>query len=247
MEGPSLVIAKEDLKDCIGLTVRKAEGYIDFKDQDLELQDFVGEKLRKVVTWGKHFILQFDSFTIRIHFLLFGSYKVDQPRPNRNPKLAFFFSKKHALFMYACSVKKIEEPLSKIYDWETDLMSPKWRAKTVETKISEISKKTMACDVLMNQMIFTGLGNIMKNEVLYRTRIHPEKQIGKLSKKQLHNMTDEAHVYADEFYRWKKKGQLKKHWFIMRKKVCPKGHKVTNKITGVTRRMSHFCKICQPL
>ncbi|HRO68823.1 MAG TPA: hypothetical protein PK951_00545 [Chitinophagaceae bacterium] len=36
----------------------------------------------------------------------------------------------------------------------------------------------MVCDALLDQEIFSGVGNIIKNEVLYRIRVHPESLIG---------------------------------------------------------------------
>jgi endonuclease-8 len=37
--------------------------------------------------------------------------------------------------------------------------------------------KTMICDALLDQQIFSGVGNIIKNEVLYRVKLHPENNI----------------------------------------------------------------------
>ncbi len=42
----------------------------------------------------------------------------------------------------------------------------------------------MICDALLDQTIFSGLGNIIKNEVLFRTRTHPESKTGAVPLKQ---------------------------------------------------------------
>ena len=31
----------------------------------------------------------------------------------------------------------------------------------------------MVCDALLDQTVFAGVGNIIKNEVLFRTGVHP--------------------------------------------------------------------------
>lgn len=245
MEGPSLVIAREDLSPYVNKKITKALGNAKFEDK-ITLENFRGQTLVKVCTWGKHFILIFNSFSLRIHFLMFGSYRVDDPKVDRDPRLELRFSPKGRAYFYSCSIKVLDEDPEKIYDWSTDLMSDLWSAKAVLSKIKKISPRAMVCDLLMNQEIFTGLGNIMKNETLYRARLHPETKLSALSSRKMKKLVQEAKVYAADFYRWKKMYQLKKHWEIMRKKTCPKGHKVTRKVTGVLHRLSHFCETCQP-
>lgn len=246
MEGPSLIIASEDLSPYVGKKVTKALGNAKFEEK-ITLKNFKSETLVKVCSWGKHFILIFKSFSLRIHFLMFGSYRVDDPKKNRDPRLELRFSPKGRVYFYACSIKVLDDEPNHIYDWSTDLMSKHWSAKTVLQRIGKLPSRTMVCDLLMNQEVFTGLGNIMKNETLYRTKLHPETKLSAVSPSKMKKLVLEAKMYATDFYRWKKIFQLKKHWEIMRKKTCPKGHKVTRKVTGVLHRLSHFCETCQPL
>ncbi|MEO5649944.1 MAG: hypothetical protein ABIR03_08480 [Ginsengibacter sp.] len=42
-------------------------------------------------------------------------------------------------------------------------------------KLKKISE-TLACDALLNHNIFTGVGNIIKNEVLFRIHLHPKPE-----------------------------------------------------------------------
>ena len=41
----------------------------------------------------------------------------------------------------------------------------------------EKNPEELVCDILLDQNIFTGVGNIIKNEVLFRIRLHPETKI----------------------------------------------------------------------
>jgi endonuclease VIII len=94
----------------------------------------------------------------------------------------------------------------------------------------------------MDQKIFSGVGNIIKNEVLFILLIHPERKIKNLSRVKVKNLVREAHEYSWKFYEWKKNYELKKHWQIMRKSICPRcGGPVTRKETGKRKRLSHFC------
>ncbi len=91
MEGPSLVIASEDLSPYVDKKIKKALGNAKFEEK-ITLKYFNGETLVNVCSWGKHFILIFKSFSLRIHFLMFGSYRVDDPKKNRDPMGDRFFS-----------------------------------------------------------------------------------------------------------------------------------------------------------
>ncbi|MES3038124.1 MAG: DNA-formamidopyrimidine glycosylase family protein [Bdellovibrionota bacterium] len=241
MEGPSLVIACEEFKPFVGTKILTAEG-----NAKLPFKDFKGLKLKGVKSWGKHFILQFDGFHLRIHFLMFGSYRIDKPRENRDPKMYLRFPAGEVYF-YSCAIKQSEEKLNEIYDWSIDVMSDQWDPKKALKAIKSKSGK-MVCDILMDQTIFSGVGNIIKNEVLYSLKMHPETKISALTLKQQRKLVKETRDYCWQFYEWKKIGKLKKNWKIFRKPHCPEGHgKVTKKPTGQLQRISHYCKKCQPL
>lgn len=69
-----------------------------------------GRTVRAVRSRGKHFLLGFDGFSLRIHFLLFGSYRINGDKPTP-PRLSLGFSKGESLIVYACSIRFIEGAL----------------------------------------------------------------------------------------------------------------------------------------
>jgi len=82
----------------------------------------------------------------------------------------------------------------------------------------------------------------MKNEILFRQRLHPEAKVKDLSDQSLKALIKDAETYAWLFYEWKKKNVLKRNWLIMRQKRCPEcGRAVTKKNTGKGGRVSHYC------
>lgn len=239
MEGPSLVIAVEELKPFIKKSVIACDG-----TAKLPFEDIKGARLTQVRSWGKHLLLTFGSLTLRVHFLMFGSYRIDRPRVGRDPKLRLEF-KDHTLYFYSCAIKVLPRSFAKDYDWSVDLMSPNWDARQALAAIRDNSE-ALVCDVLMDQEIFSGLGNIMKNEILFNLRLHPEARVSELTKEKQRALVREAEAYAWQFYQWKKANVLKKNWQIMRKKTCPIcAGKVVKKPTGVLQRLSHFCPKCQ--
>ena len=79
--------------------------------------------------------------------------------------------------MYNCSVKIIEHPsLKTTYDYSADIMSPTWNPALAQRKMKKFSDEDIG-DVLLDQDIFGGVGNIIKNEILSLARIHPKRKV----------------------------------------------------------------------
>jgi endonuclease VIII len=239
MEGPSLVILREAVKSFRHKKIIKAAG----TTVSMEPATLQGQTIQDFKTWGKHFLIVFKKFSLRIHFLMFGSYRINE-RKSAKPRLSLQFVHGEINF-YTCAITRLEEDLDTLYDWSSDVMNDDWNALRARKKIKKNPKATVS-DILLDQNIFAGVGNIIKNEVLFRIKVHPETEVGALSGRKLSLLIAEARNYSFDFYRWKKVYELKKHWLIYTKKKCPecKGA-VTKKYTGITKRRSFFCENCQ--
>jgi len=239
-EGPSIIIVKEEVQSFIGKKILKVEG-----NSKLDIQRLSGQKIIDFKSWGKHFLICFKDFTVRIHFMLFGSYRINEQK-EAAPRLRLIF-KEGELNFYACSIKFIEENLDEVYDWTSDVMNDSWNPKAAKKKLKEIPG-ALVCDALLNQNIFTGVGNIIKNEVLFRTHIHPESKVGDLPAKKINELIKEARNYSFDFLKWKKEYVLKKHWLAHTKKICPRCHiPFIKKHCGKSNRRSFYCQNCQVL
>ena len=239
-EGPSIIILKEEVQDFVGKEILKAEG-----NSKQDIQRLPGQKIIDFKSWGKHFLICCDDFTVRIHFMLFGTYRINEQKESP-PRLRLIFETGEINF-YACSVKFIEEKLDEVYDWSSDVMSDLWDPKAARKKLREIAG-TMVCDALLDQDIFAGVGNIIKNEVLFRIRLHPESRIGDIPVKKISELIKEARHYSFEFLEWKKQYVLRKHWLAHTKTICPRCNiPFIKKHCGKTNRRSFFCINCQVL
>jgi endonuclease-8 len=240
-EGPSIVILKEEAQIFKGKKVLAVAG-----NTKTEKERLLNQKVLAFKSWGKHFLICFKDFYVRIHLLMFGSYRINERKENSPERLQLKFSNGELNF-YTCSVKIVDGDVNDAYDWETDTMSEHWNAGKAMKKI-KADKERMACDVLMDQEIFAGVGNIIKNEVLFRIRVHPESVIAALPLPKLRALVKEGREYCFEFYKWKKMFELKKHWLIYRQTICPRCRiKVKLKHTGQGKRRSFFCDNCQLL
>jgi len=145
-EGPSIVILKEAIASFKGKKILSVEG-----NSKLDIQRLAGKKISDFKSWGKHFLICFKDFSVRIHFLLFGSYRINESKES-SPRLRLLF-KEGELNFYACSVKFIEGDPGETYDWTSDVMNDLWDAKAAKKKIKQIPE-ALVCDVLLNQDIF---------------------------------------------------------------------------------------------
>lgn len=242
-EGPSIVILKEAVQPFVGKKILMAEG----SSKKVDFDRLTSAKIIDFKSWGKHFLICFENFTIRIHFLLFGSYRVNEERENIVPRLSLKFAKGGSLNFYACAISTLDQPLDEVYDWTNDVMSGNWDEIKALRKLKD-KPNTLACDVLLDQQIFSGVGNIIKNEVLFRIRVHPKSKVGKLPLKKRKAMVEEAVHYSFQFFEWKKEFTLKRHWLVHTKKVCPRDKQpLVKQYLGTTNRRTFYCKKCQKL
>ena len=239
-EGPSLVILKEEVKSFNGKKIIAVSG-----NSKQAIHRLEGQKITDFKTWGKHFVISFKKFSVRIHFMLFGKYTINEKR-DAVPRMSLQFANGE-FNVYNCSVKFIEEPLDEVYDWSADVMNDAWDSKRAKKKLL-LKPDTLVTDALLDQNIFAGVGNIIKNEVLYRIKVHPLSTIGALPTKKLNELIKEARVYSFQFLEWKKAYILKKQWKAHTKKICSQcGGPIVKEYLGKTARRTFFCTNCQVL
>ena len=239
MEGPSINILVEEVKSFRKQKIESVKGIV----TTIDIVELTGKDVKAFKSWGKHFLICFDKFYLRVHFLMFGSYTVNTPK-DRPSKLSITFSN-GTLHLYTCSIQKHPGKPEKNYDWSSDLMSKKWDPALTVSRMKKFKEHQIA-DVLLDQNIFSGSGNIIKNETLFWLQIHPERLISSFTHKQLSEISTRTRDYCYNFFIWKKAYTLKKHWKIYGKKKCLEcGTDVLKKPTGLTKRRSFFCPNCQ--
>jgi len=248
MEGPSLYLAANQLKPFRGQTVLSVSG-----NSKIEKERILKKKVKNIFSWGKHLIIQFDEFALRTHFLLFGTFEASvngssvtgDYKRSYTPRLQLDFENGR-IKLFNCSVKFLETRNAKAsYDFTIDIMSPKWDDAKALKSIRAKPDFEIA-DVLLDQEIFAGVGNIIKNEVLWRVRIHPATKVKNITPAELKKLIAETRKFSTLFYKWRKVFLLRKHLDIYQKSICPRcGAKAKREKTGKRNRISHFCPVCQ--
>ncbi len=243
MEGPALTLLKEEAREYVGKKIVAADGA-----SKIDMDSLVNQRLNRLQSWGKHFLIVLDTSTIRIHYLMFGSYYLNTRRPGKDPNLQLQFDGGKEWNNYNCAVKILPgTDMDALYDFSTDIMDESWNPAKAKAKLKK-KPDMLVCDALLDQEIFSGVGNVIKNEALYRIGVQPESRVGALPPKKLSALIEEAHTYSYDFFRWRKEGVLRKKYCVHQRKYCPHCKALlTKKPTGELERNSFFCTNDQQL
>lgn len=240
MEGPSIHILADELQIFVNATIIKAYGNAAFEKEPLEHQ-----RIGEIFAFGKQLIIQLDTHALAIHFLMYGTYRIDTERLGVTPRLAIKTSK-GSFYFYNCSVKCVEKTAVKsLLSIEWDILSPGWDSKKVIKAIT-MHKSVTIDDILLDQEIFPGVGNIIKNEVLFLAKTSPSNKVQQLPAKKIAEITQHARQFSQKFLELRKKGQLRENLQIYRKAYCPVCNtKIIRAKTGKHNRWSFICPVCQ--
>ncbi|HEX8461803.1 MAG TPA: endonuclease [Segetibacter sp.] len=240
-EGPQMVFLKEQLAHFIGQQILVAEG----NAKDIPFDVIKGKELSGIKTFGKEILFCFPGFAIRVHLMLFGKFAIDG-KLNRKLDLRLEFETGHINF-YASKTRFIDKDVDEVYDWSTDVMNSCFNPNEALHKLQN-KPKQLICEALLDQQIFAGVGNKIKNEVLFRTRIHPESIVGEIPVDELQKLVTACVKLSFEYLDRKREGTDDEHWEVYKKSECPRDHTslIKEKI-GKSGRSCYFCDKCQKL
>jgi endonuclease-8 len=248
MEGPSIHLAAEQLRPFVGKRVKRAAG-----NSRIGIERFSGRTVKDIFAWGKHLVFQFDTFALRVHFMLWGTFAATVKgtsvtgdyRRSGPPRLVLDFSNGE-ITIWSASLKFVEDAQARRdYDFTADIMSDTWDPKAAFRKVRAFPREEIA-DVLLDQSIFAGVGNIIKNEVLFRMRTSPFLCAGKIPDRRLRAVIADARVFSLRFLELRRMFALRKNLEIYGRSVCPNcGGKVYRRVHGDRGRRSFFCARCQ--
>lgn len=240
MEGPSLVILKEELKEFTKKKVLSVSGNT---KQPKELIE--GKTLKNIVTWGKTIYLIFSGNVVtKTHFMLFGTYRINDPRENRIPRIQFNFPN-GTVYFYACAFSIVPPETLKELDHRVDVLSDEWDETYVAKMLKEEGDPYL-CDLFLNQNLFAGSGNIVKNEVLFNLRRHPLTRLSDVNPRERKTLVHAIRAYCENFYEWKKQFELRRHWQVYKRFKCRNcERKLKREKLGKGKRSTFYCPYCQ--
>mgnify|MGYP003576342310 CR=1 FL=1 len=240
-EGPQMVFLKEQASRFIGQKVLQTKG----NAKGIPFDEINNQVLVDIRTFGKELLFCFEPFAVRIHLMLFGKYAINDEL-NRELRLGCEFEDGSINF-YACECRFIREPLDEVYDWSVDVMNPAFDAATAATRLFA-KPKALICEALLDQNILAGVGNKIKNEVLFRQQVHPASVTGDIPQEILEKLVKECVRLSSEYLGWKRDGTDSDHWMVYQRTECPRDHiPLLKEKIGKSSRSCYFCEKCQKL
>ncbi|KAM6267557.1 endonuclease 8-like 3 isoform 2-T2 [Spheniscus humboldti] len=212
----------------------------------------VGHVYRGVETLGKELFMYFDQKALRIHFGMNGSMRINpdgsKDRNGALPVLEIQLTEDTVCFFEATvEYRNAAESERKVRMMESlDVCSPKFSFLRAESEIKQ-QKTRMLCDVLLDQAVLPGVGNIIKNEALFDSGLHPAVKVCQLTDEHICHLVKMTRNFTLLFYKCCKTGSpLYKHYKVYKRPTCGQCNgKVTVCRLGESNRMTYFCFQCQ--
>ncbi len=142
-------------------------------------------KVLKVDSYGKIIIIQTKNYYVHIHFGITGWIVEEKPRIY---KYILHFGHQNFYLQDRRRFSSIKILDQKNHDKEIaklgiDILSADFTLPNFMEKT--FNKKQNICSFLLDQKNFAGLGNYIKNEVLYLSKISPFRTVNQLDNKEL--------------------------------------------------------------
>ncbi|XDB65302.1 hypothetical protein AB1E18_018593 [Capra hircus] len=216
------------------------------------LRLFNGHVYSGVETLGKELFMYFGPKALRIHFGMKGSLIINPVESkNKNgvsPDFEVQLTKDLICFFdSSVEIRNSTESQQRIRVMEElDVCSPRFSFSRAESEVKK-QKGRMLCDVLMDQKVLPGVGNIIKNEALFDSGLHPSVKVCQLTDEQIHHLVKMIRDFSILFYRCCKVGSaLSQHYKVYKRPNCGQCCcKITVCRLGENNRMTYFCPHCQ--
>jgi len=182
-EGHTLHRLALDLNEAFqGRTVSVSSPQGRFAESAAQLD---GSTLVETTAHGKHLFVEFDhDVYLHVHLGLIGKFQIGPPRPARGAvrvRLATIQSVADLRGPILCVLKTPAEVAAQISELGPDPLRVDADPERGWTRITR-SKRPIAA-LLMDQRILSGVGNVYRAEVLFRSRIDPHRSGQRLSRR----------------------------------------------------------------
>jgi len=147
-------------------------------------------RIRDVEAYGKQFRIRLaDNRTLLVHLMMWGSWKIfprGKPwdRDKKRARLVLRTSTYDAVAFSAPVVRLLSpEDLGPDTRWGSlgpDPLRPDFSSREFFKRLSEYPAKPIG-EALLDQTIVSGVGNILRIEILFAARIHPRRLVDDLT------------------------------------------------------------------
>ncbi|HSG79388.1 MAG TPA: DNA-formamidopyrimidine glycosylase family protein [Acidimicrobiia bacterium] len=199
-EGDTILQAATRLREAFdGAVLEAVEG--SHPDVRREGRRLVGHRVTGVESVGKHLLVHVDrGWSLRTHLGMPGSWHLyrEGERWRRSPGAARVVLRSGpwvAVCFAAPSVQIAPTPmvLERIGHLGPDTIDDDFDAGEAVRRAGRLSDDTPAIDIVLDQRVMAGVGNVFANEILFLEGIHPLRLLGTLDDAALSALVARAH------------------------------------------------------
>jgi len=222
------------------------------------LTEFIGKKFVNADSLGKNILLFFNGLAIRVHLMMFGAihiYDVDEGllKPEKLVRLLIKGDRKK-LVVYNAPIVEADRANILLNSLKEELgpdpLSKEWNREKATKRLKMFGNEKIGV-VLLNQSVIAGIGNILRNEILFRARINPERTVQSLSEEEIAKLIEECETLTQQFLKLKVERKRIKPLLLVynnyggKCKIC--GGKIKFYKQQPINRKTFTCLNCQPL
>jgi endonuclease VIII len=270
-EGPTIRNTADLLRDALAgqqitafrspLKKATAEGWAD---------KIIGQSVREVRAHGKNLFIDFaNDWTLYTHMLMWGAWHVyaqgELWRKEARKARLVLETARHCAVLFSAPVCQLIHA-SALATHPTSELGPDLLADTFSpTEYTEIRRRlqvqadTAIGEAIMNQTVMAGIGNILKSEILFAARIHPERAAGSLSDDEFARLIAtsqdmmrrayDTHSFTQVFLPPALRQATGRLGYVYGRsgQICLRcGGTIAMVRQGPMQRMTFFCPFCQP-
>lgn len=164
-------------------------------------QPLAGRRIESVTARGKHLLMQFSGgLILRTHMRMHGSWHLYRPgerwfRPRRDMRIVLTTDRFLAVAFQVPEAEFLSERdltrHPRLSALGPDLLDPAFDAREAVGRLREHPDESIA-DVVLNQRVLAGIGNVFKSEILFAARVLPSALVRDLSDDHLATLVAEA-------------------------------------------------------
>lgn len=229
-----------------------------------KLNDFINQiqnqNINDILRRGKFLIFELDNYYLLSHLRMEGKYFIKENEAkekhehvifklDNNKELRYHDTRKFGK-MYLIEKEKLytEKPLK-------DLGLEPWDKNLTVNYLKDKMKNKMIKTLLLNQNIIAGIGNIYADEILFLSKINPNKKGIELTNKELENIIkntktvlekaiEEGGTTIRSYSSSGVHGRFQNKLLVHTKEKCPTCNSDIIK-TVINTRSTYYCPKCQ--
>ena len=145
-------------------------------------------KIIKIYSYGKYCIIECKDYNLVIHLGLTGWLVFEKPKIYKyvfefNNNIIYLKDVRRFSSIKILNNNELKDFIKKL---GVDILSNNFTLEYFQLIIK--SKKKLLCNLLLDQKYFSGLGNYIKNEALYLTKLNINKKSNELNNNQIKNL-----------------------------------------------------------